>query len=113
MISGDAADTVVWADDGPLVVDGVNDLVVVRANGVTFVTTRARATHLKKLLGLSMINYLDMEFMILILSVVLMWVKTKLESLSMKQFMSIQTWLIGFQEMNYQKLMLKSLKVRC
>jgi mannose-1-phosphate guanylyltransferase len=44
------ADSVVWADDGPVVVDGVRDLVVVRANGITFVTTRARAAHLKTLL---------------------------------------------------------------
>lgn len=41
---------VVWADDGPVVLDGTRDLVVVRANGVTLVTTRERAAHLKTLL---------------------------------------------------------------
>jgi hypothetical protein len=40
----------VWADDGPVVVDGARDLVIVRANGVTLVTTRERAAHLKNLL---------------------------------------------------------------
>lgn len=41
---------VLWADDGPVVVDGVQDLVVVRAHGVTLVTTRERSAHLKSLL---------------------------------------------------------------
>ena len=47
----DASDCVAWAEDGPVVLDGVHDLVVVRANGVTLVTTRERATHLKDLLA--------------------------------------------------------------
>lgn len=42
---------VAWADDGTIVLDGVQDLVVVRANGVTLVTTTARAEHLKDLLA--------------------------------------------------------------
>jgi mannose-1-phosphate guanylyltransferase len=46
----DVAESVVWAEDGPVVLDGVRDLVVVRANGMTFITTRARAAHLKELL---------------------------------------------------------------
>jgi mannose-1-phosphate guanylyltransferase len=46
----DAHDCVVWADDGAVVIDGVCDLVVVRAHGVTLVTTRERADHLKDLL---------------------------------------------------------------
>jgi len=46
----DVADTVVWADDGPVVVDGVRGLVVVRANGQVLVTTLERATELKALL---------------------------------------------------------------
>jgi mannose-1-phosphate guanylyltransferase len=46
----DAAGCVVWAEDGAVVVDGVNDLVVVQANGVTLVTTRERCTALKDLL---------------------------------------------------------------
>jgi mannose-1-phosphate guanylyltransferase len=47
----DSAGCVVWADDGAIVLDGVRDLVVVRANGVTLVTTTARAEHLKTLLA--------------------------------------------------------------
>lgn len=42
--------SVVWAEEGPVVVDGVRDLVVVRAGGVTLVTTRDRAARLKELL---------------------------------------------------------------
>jgi mannose-1-phosphate guanylyltransferase len=42
---------VVWADDEMVVLDGVSDLVVVRANGVTLVTTRRRSTQLKDLLS--------------------------------------------------------------
>ena len=41
---------VVWADDGAVVLDGVSDLVVVQANGVTLVTTKQRSSHLKDLL---------------------------------------------------------------
>jgi len=47
----DARDCVVWSEDGSTVVDGVTDLVVVRARGVTLVTTRARAPYLKELLA--------------------------------------------------------------
>ena len=47
----DASDCVVWADDGTVVLDGVKDLVVVRANGVTLVTTRERSARLKELLA--------------------------------------------------------------
>lgn len=46
----DSHDCIVWADDDALVVDGVRDLVVVRANGVTLITTRRRAVDLKALL---------------------------------------------------------------
>ena len=46
----ESADTVVWAEDGPVVVDGVSELVVVRANGRVLVTTRARAGNIKQLL---------------------------------------------------------------
>jgi mannose-1-phosphate guanylyltransferase len=42
---------VVWADHGTIVLDGVADLVVVNANGVTLVTTKAGAADLKQLLG--------------------------------------------------------------
>lgn len=44
-------DCTVWADDGAVVLDGVRGLVVVRANGVTLVTTRERAVQLKDLLA--------------------------------------------------------------
>ena len=47
----DAANCVIWSEDGTTVVDGVADLVVVRTRGVTLVTTRARAPHLKELLA--------------------------------------------------------------
>ena len=46
----DASRCVVWAEDGAVVVDGVEDLVVVQANGVTLVTTPERSAHLKELL---------------------------------------------------------------
>lgn len=46
----DAQGTVVWTDGDPVVVDGVRDLVVVRAHGRVLVTTRERAAQLKDLL---------------------------------------------------------------
>lgn len=42
--------TALYADDGPIVAFGVEDLIVVRAAGVTFVTHRNRAPELKSLL---------------------------------------------------------------
>jgi mannose-1-phosphate guanylyltransferase len=45
-----SAGCVIWAEDGPVVVDGVRDLVVVRANGRVLITTRERAGQLKELL---------------------------------------------------------------
>jgi mannose-1-phosphate guanylyltransferase len=48
----DATGTVVWTDGDPVVVDGVRDLVVVRARGRVLVTTCARAAQLKDLLEL-------------------------------------------------------------
>jgi mannose-1-phosphate guanylyltransferase len=50
VVARDAQNCVVWSAEGPVVVDGVEDLVVVRANGVTLVTTTARAQYLKTLL---------------------------------------------------------------
>lgn len=47
----DSRGCVAWSDDGSLVIDGVDDLVVVRANNVTLVTTRERAAELKGLLN--------------------------------------------------------------
>jgi mannose-1-phosphate guanylyltransferase len=47
----ETANSVVWAGDGPVVLFGVEDLVVVRANGVVLVTTSKRAAHLKDLLA--------------------------------------------------------------
>ncbi len=49
-VTRDAERCVVWAEDGPVVLDGVHDLVVVRANGITLVTTPERASQLKTLL---------------------------------------------------------------
>ena len=52
--AGSAQETsgsIVWAEDGPAVLFGVKDLVVVRANGVVLVTTREHAARLKDLLG--------------------------------------------------------------
>ncbi len=49
-VAHDAEGCVLWADDGPVVAHGVRDLVVVRANGITLVTTRRRAADLKRLL---------------------------------------------------------------
>ena len=47
----DASGCVVWSEGGPTVLDGVKDLVVVRARGLVLVTTRERAPHLKELLA--------------------------------------------------------------
>ncbi|HEV2131610.1 MAG TPA: sugar phosphate nucleotidyltransferase [Longimicrobiaceae bacterium] len=43
--------SVLYADDGPIVAFGVEDLIVVRASGITFVTHRERAAELKTLLA--------------------------------------------------------------
>jgi mannose-1-phosphate guanylyltransferase len=55
--SGDAhalasSGCVVWSDDGPTVVYGMTDTVVVRSRGITLVTTADKAPELKKLLDL-------------------------------------------------------------
>ncbi|MBW3598010.1 MAG: hypothetical protein KY475_12125 [Planctomycetes bacterium] len=39
-----------WSDDGVVVTVGVQDLVVVHANAITFVAPRERAPELKQLL---------------------------------------------------------------
>ena len=49
--AADAANCIVWSEDGAIVLDGVSDLVVVCSRGVTLVTTRERAPHLKELLA--------------------------------------------------------------
>jgi mannose-1-phosphate guanylyltransferase len=49
-IAHEARDCILWGEDGPIVADGVSDLVVVRAHGITLVTTRERAARLKSLL---------------------------------------------------------------
>jgi mannose-1-phosphate guanylyltransferase len=46
----DSSGSVVWVEDGVVVVDGVEDLVVVRAGAVTLVTRKDRTAHLKELL---------------------------------------------------------------
>ncbi|MBI2535819.1 MAG: mannose-1-phosphate guanylyltransferase [Gemmatimonadetes bacterium] len=46
----EATGCVLWSEEGPVVVDGVQGLVVVRAHGITLVTTVERAQFLKTLL---------------------------------------------------------------
>jgi mannose-1-phosphate guanylyltransferase len=46
----DAHNCIAWSEDGAIVLFGVNDLVVVRAGGVTLVTARERTPELKSLL---------------------------------------------------------------
>jgi mannose-1-phosphate guanylyltransferase len=50
VVLNEASGVVVWTDGDPVIVDGVRDLVVVRANGRVLVTTRDRASQLKDLL---------------------------------------------------------------
>lgn len=47
----ESSDNVVWAEDGPVTLFGVEGLVVVRAGGETLVTTRRHAARLKELLA--------------------------------------------------------------
>lgn len=47
----DAADNVVWSEDGRLVLFGVEGLVVVRSGGETLITTKEHASRLKRLLA--------------------------------------------------------------
>lgn len=47
----EARNSVVWAEDGPVVLFGVENLVVARSGGITLVTTRERSGDLKQLLG--------------------------------------------------------------
>ncbi|MBR9990733.1 MAG: mannose-1-phosphate guanylyltransferase [Gemmatimonadetes bacterium] len=47
----DAHSNIAWADDGTIVVFGVDDLVVVRSGGITFVAPRSRTPDLKQLLS--------------------------------------------------------------
>jgi len=47
----DTRNSIAWAEDGPIVLFGVEGLVVVRSGGTTLVTTRARAPELKELLA--------------------------------------------------------------
>lgn len=47
----DSGDSVLYAEDGPVVAFGVQNLVIVRSSGVTFVMDRRRSAELKKLLG--------------------------------------------------------------
>jgi mannose-1-phosphate guanylyltransferase len=47
----DARGNVVWAEDGPIVLFGVDDLVVARSGGVTLVAPRERASELKELVN--------------------------------------------------------------
>ncbi|MEZ4414200.1 MAG: sugar phosphate nucleotidyltransferase [Gemmatimonadota bacterium] len=49
--SVDAHGNIVFSEEGPVVLFGVDDLVVVRSGALTFVTSRARSPHLKDLLA--------------------------------------------------------------
>jgi mannose-1-phosphate guanylyltransferase len=46
----ESSDCIAWAEEGSVVLFGAHDLVVVRANGITLVAPRGRASELKKLL---------------------------------------------------------------
>ncbi len=46
----EASNCIAWSDQGPVVLYGTEDLVVVRANDVTFVAPRERTPELKRLL---------------------------------------------------------------
>ena len=46
----DARNCIAWSDQGPIVLFGTEDLVVVRANDITFVAARDRTPELKRLL---------------------------------------------------------------
>ncbi len=48
--SVDSRDSVVWAEEGPVVLFGVENLVIARSGGITLVTTREQSAHLKDLL---------------------------------------------------------------
>ena len=47
----ESSESVVWAQDGPVVLFGAEQMVVVRANGVVLVTTKEHASRLKDLLA--------------------------------------------------------------
>ena len=47
----ESAGTTIYAEDGPVVAFGVEDLVIVRTHGITFVAHRGRAPDLKECLG--------------------------------------------------------------
>ena len=46
-----SAGTTIYAEDGPVVAFGVEDLVIVRTHGITFVAHRDRSPELKTLLA--------------------------------------------------------------
>lgn len=46
----DAHRNLVWSDDGPIILWGVDDLIVIRANGITLVAPRNRSADWKELL---------------------------------------------------------------
>jgi hypothetical protein len=47
----DTAGTTIYAEDGPVVAFGVDSLVIVRTNGITFVAHRDRLPELKAMLA--------------------------------------------------------------
>ncbi|MGH7552657.1 MAG: mannose-1-phosphate guanylyltransferase [Longimicrobiales bacterium] len=46
----ESSDCIAWAEEGSVVLFGAHDLVVIRANGITFVAPRGRTPELKSLL---------------------------------------------------------------
>jgi mannose-1-phosphate guanylyltransferase len=48
----DCDDCLLWAEDGPVAVFGLSDIVVVRASGITLVSSRDHASDLKRLLAI-------------------------------------------------------------
>jgi mannose-1-phosphate guanylyltransferase len=47
----DSRDSIVWSEEGPVVLHGVEGLVVVRSGGLTYVASRAAAGEMKNLLA--------------------------------------------------------------
>lgn len=47
----DATNCVAWSEEGPIVISGVSNLAIIRANGVTLVTTLDRAAKLKEIVA--------------------------------------------------------------
>ncbi len=58
----ETSNSVLWAEDGPIVLFGVDDVVVVRSGGMTLVADRAQAPELKRLLQRLPAHFREVEF---------------------------------------------------